>query len=171
MPAGAPICCASVTNDPKVVPSWERSSRYFSADHLQGRLLLPFSVGFWLSGVRREYFLAGSCAGLPFRISLYGRFFIERGCSPPELSAGAGDGFGLFIAINCVTVTNLYPLAIKPSKVAGIASTVCLCISCDRMIAPGRTWLKMRCVITEAPGRFQSKGSTDHRMILKPNWL
>src|SRR5260370_11420354 len=59
----------------------------------------------------------------------------------------------------------------KLYNVAGIASTVCLCMSCDRMIAPGRTWLKMRCVITEAPGRFQSNGSTDHRMILRPNWF
>ena len=39
-------------------------------------------------------------------------------------------------------------------------------MSCDKMIYPGRAPAMMRCATTLEPGRFQSSGSTSHKMTL-----
>ena len=68
--------------------------------------------------------------------------------------------------ISSETVTNLNPFARRVSKTCGIAAIVGGWMSCDKMIDPGRAPAIMRCATTFEPGRFQSTGSTSHKMIL-----
>src|SRR5690606_24951298 len=69
------------------------------------------------------------------------------------------------IAISWETVTKRKPRRSRPSSVAGIASTVGAWRSWARTIPPAVVLERIREVTTLGPGRFQSSGSTDQRIV------